>query len=328
MAFDICDSSRKVFPILLTDETLLDVLYLVPHNSKYQIHLRNPFQCRCVAEVSVDAYIVGDWILDVSESAYIERPSAISKCFTFLQTKLVEEAEEAAVIRKKNGSLTFRQRRVLDCTPLGSGVEARPENGLIKVIYKQELHIQIFLRTLIGKTTVLSMPESSTTILDVKKLIELKEAIPCVYQKLLFGGKRLHDNQTLEECDIHQDSTIHMTLHLRGGARNILDLNHQVIHLEASVSKDDSKLYMSSNVPKGLRLASGATTLQGNSEQTFREVEFKADEDEANYIVSYARLVANMNEDLNKAKNRADLCDIPTALKYVGQSVPSRMPVF
>ena len=71
--------------------------------------------------------------------------------------------------------------------------------------------MQIFVRTLTGKTIALEVSPNDT-IGNVKVKIQDKENIPSYQQRLVFDNKQLEDDKTLNDYNIERDNTLHIVL--------------------------------------------------------------------------------------------------------------------
>lgn len=69
--------------------------------------------------------------------------------------------------------------------------------------------LQIFLRTLQGKTISLEV-SSSNTIKDVKIMIQDKEDIPSDKQTLVFCGKKMDDDKFVSDYDIESIECLYL----------------------------------------------------------------------------------------------------------------------
>ncbi len=87
--------------------------------------------------------------------------------------------------------------------------------------------MQIFVKTLTGKTTITLDVEAADTIANVKARIQ---DLPTgswprmlTHQRLTFAGQHLEDRRTLSHYNIQKESTLHLVQCPRGGTVNLCD---------------------------------------------------------------------------------------------------------
>ena len=77
------------------------------------------------------------------------------------------------------------------------------------------MKMRIFIKRLTGKITPIIV-EPTDRIEDVKAKIQDKVDIPLGQQKLIYAGRLLENEKTLQDYSIQKHSVLHLVLRVRG----------------------------------------------------------------------------------------------------------------
>ena len=88
------------------------------------------------------------------------------------------------------------------------------KNDAVPTLICDDFPIQI--KSLTGKHTEIKV-HHKMTVTELKDTIERVDQTPFDQQRLVYNGKQLEDERTLDYYDIKQDTVVHIILRIRGG---------------------------------------------------------------------------------------------------------------
>jgi ubiquitin-small subunit ribosomal protein S27Ae len=78
--------------------------------------------------------------------------------------------------------------------------------------------MRIVVKSLIGRSILVDI-DRDNTVMELMVAIESVLGYPPDQQRLLYNGRQMREESTMDDCRVEEDSVVHVVLKLRGGAR-------------------------------------------------------------------------------------------------------------
>lgn len=93
--------------------------------------------------------------------------------------------------------------------------EVQAASSTLQLIITAEEYLKLFVRTLTGKTIAVDNVRDVDTVRDLKLKLHPLINVPVEQMALVFNAERLDNNVTISDCQIKNENTLHLIVHLK-----------------------------------------------------------------------------------------------------------------